>query len=128
MHHQMQDTAVEGNARKKKAMCLMQMLSMNILSKDNFQHGLQVEQLKIIQFKPYFLIDGGRQLAPGLQPLLQHTDYKRPQEETLYAEPILVNHNVNVSNPLGRNLQICTFTLKLFFSQEQPWGANLSTK
>jgi len=49
-------------------------------------------------------IDGGRQLAPGLQPLLQHSDYKRPQEETLYAEPILVNHHVNVSNPLGTTL------------------------
>ena len=42
-----------------------------------------------------------RPIQPGLQPLLQHTDYKRPQDETLYAEPILINHNVNISNPLG---------------------------
>jgi len=48
--------------------------------------------------------DGSRPLAPGLQPLLQHTDYKRPQDETLYAEPILINHHVNVSNPLGTTL------------------------
>merc|ERR1719348_2060358 len=46
-------------------------------------------------------IDGGGQLVPGLQPLLQHSDLKGPQEETLYAEPILVNQRVNVSNPLG---------------------------
>ena len=42
-----------------------------------------------------------RPIQPGLQPLLQHTDYKRPQDETLYAEPILINHHVNTSNPLG---------------------------
>ena len=36
--------------------------------------------------------------------LLQHTDYnKRPAEEQVYAEPILVNHPVNVNNPLGRS-------------------------
>jgi len=45
-----------------------------------------------------------RPVQPGMQPLLQHTDYKRPQEETLYAEPILINHNVNASNPLGTTL------------------------
>ena len=44
-----------------------------------------------------------RPLQPSLHPLLQHTD-KRPQEETLYAEPILVNHPVNVNNPLGTTL------------------------
>ena len=44
-----------------------------------------------------------RPLQPSLHPLLQHTD-KRPQEETLYAEPILVNHQVNSSNPLGTTL------------------------
>ena len=44
-----------------------------------------------------------RPLQPSLHPLLQHTD-KRPQEETLYAEPILVNHQVNTSNPLGTTL------------------------
>ena len=45
-----------------------------------------------------------RPLQPSLHPLLQHTD-KRPQEETLYAEPILVNHHqVNVNNPLGTTL------------------------
>ena len=47
-----------------------------------------------------------RPVQPGMQPLLQHTDYKRPQEETLYAEPILINHNVNASNPLGTDLTI----------------------
>jgi len=45
-----------------------------------------------------------RPIQPGLQPLLQHTDYKRPQDETLYAEPILINHHVNISNPLGTTL------------------------
>ena len=44
-----------------------------------------------------------RPLQPSLHPLLQHTD-KRPQEETLYAEPILVNHQINTSNPLGTTL------------------------
>ena len=39
--------------------------------------------------------------APALLPLLQHTD-KRPAEETVYAEPILVNNHVNTSNPLGK--------------------------
>jgi len=46
-----------------------------------------------------------RPVQPGLQPLLQHTDYnKRPAEEQVYAEPILVNHPVNVNNPLGTTL------------------------
>ena len=36
---------------------------------------------------------------------MQHTDYnKRAAEEQVYAEPILVNHPVNVNNPLGRSL------------------------
>ena len=43
---------------------------------------------------------------PSLHPLLQHQD-KRPQEEQVYAEPILVNHpTVNVSNPLGEYLNL----------------------
>ena len=38
---------------------------------------------------------------PSLHPLLQYQD-KRPPEEQVYAEPILVNHPaVNISNPLG---------------------------
>jgi len=46
-----------------------------------------------------------RPVQPGLQPLLQHTDYnKRAAEEQVYAEPILVNHPVNVNNPLGTTL------------------------
>jgi len=46
-----------------------------------------------------------RPVQPGLQPLLQHTDYnKRPAEEQVYAEPILVNHPVNLNNPLGTTL------------------------
>ena len=43
---------------------------------------------------------------PTLHPLLQHQD-KRPQEEQVYAEPILVNNPpppVNISNPLGEFL------------------------
>ena len=42
---------------------------------------------------------------PSLHPLLQHQD-KRPQEEQVYAEPILVTQAqpVNLSNPLGENL------------------------
>jgi len=42
---------------------------------------------------------------PSLHPLLQHQD-KRPQEEQVYAEPILVNNPppVNISNPLGTTL------------------------
>lgn len=40
-------------------------------------------------------------LQPGLQPLLAHD---KPQEETLYAEPILIGHEVNRSNPLGTTL------------------------
>ena len=39
--------------------------------------------------------------------VLQHTDYnKRPAEEQVYAEPILVNHPVNLNNPLGRTISI----------------------
>ena len=43
-----------------------------------------------------------RPVQAQLHPLLQHTD-KRPTEETVYAEPILVNHHINTSNPLGMN-------------------------
>ena len=44
---------------------------------------------------------------PSLHPLLQHQD-KRPQEEQVYAEPILVNNPppVNISNPLGECLNL----------------------
>ena len=59
-----------------------------------------------------------RPIQPGLQPLLQHTDYKRPQDETLYAEPILINHNVNISNPLG-NLHYPHFQEVMFKSYLQ---------
>ena len=39
--------------------------------------------------------------------VLQHTDYnKRPAEEQVYAEPILVNHPVNLNNPLGATIII----------------------
>ena len=60
-----------------------------------------------------------RPIQPGLQPLLQHTDYKRPQDETLYAEPILINHNVNISNPLGNNLPYTHFQEPMFKSYFQ---------
>jgi len=40
--------------------------------------------------------------GPALQPLLQG-DYKQQPEETLYAEPVLINHN-KPSNPLGTTL------------------------
>ena len=49
-----------------------------------------------------------RPLAPQLHPLLQHTD-KRPAEEQVYAEPILVNHNINPINPLGTTLANKTY-------------------
>ena len=54
-------------------------------------------------------------VAPQLHPLLQHTD-KRPAEEQVYAEPILVNHHVNTvntSNPLGN----CTDQRNYLFSK-----------
>jgi len=41
--------------------------------------------------------------GPALQPLLNQNEYKQQPEETLYAEPVLINHNKPL-NPLGTTL------------------------
>ena len=46
-----------------------------------------------------------RPVQAQLHPLLQHTD-KRPTEEQVYAEPILANHHINTSNPLGKPIYL----------------------
>ena len=46
--------------------------------------------------------------------VLQHTDYnKRPAEEQVYAEPILVNHPVNLNNPLGTTIIIMVVAMTM---------------
>ena len=53
--------------------------------------------------------------------VLQHTDYnKRPAEEQVYAEPILVNHPVNLNNPLGTTIIIMVVAMTMMTRTRVP--------
>ena len=61
---------------------------------------------------------------PSLHPLLQHQD-KRPQEEQVYAEPILVNHPVNLNNPLGVTIIIMVVAMTMMIRTRVQSKCNL---